>query len=391
MLKTIDVLIGVSMIMLLSSMIVMAVTHFIMVIFQGRGRSLRTGLSELLTQLSPEVMNSDVARRVVSKLLSFPQLKSATGKPGAVVHREEFLTILLQLAANNGPVNLETGDRQALVAFLKANGIDDPGRTLGNIRELALKIERTNPELSADARRDLAVLHAGSSRFVGGIHAWFDRTIDRASERYTYYTRLVTYVAGLVVALALQLDVIALVNRLSVDDSARKAIVTRAIEEQGKFDQNLKQATQARPEQPETAVKAPPASSVSTGAADQLRAEYYKTQQNVAGYSRDVESSTGMFTFPTSLRSWSAQFRMSMLPGIFLTTILLSLGAPFWYETLSELIQLRSVAAQKDDQERAARSAPTTAVVGAANEGKTDGSNTPDWLRGEQGDLAMVG
>jgi hypothetical protein len=43
------------------------------------------------------------------------------------------------------------------------------------------------------------------------------------------------------------------------------------------------------------------------------------------------------------------------LSGMLLTTLLLSLGAPFWFETLKNLLRLRSVLALKDDDQRAQR------------------------------------
>src|SRR5437660_1754227 len=240
MLKTIDVLIGVAMVMLLASMIVMTVTHFMMVLAGARGKNLRTGLSEFLVQLGPSgFFKNDEVKRVVSAILCHPQLKSPTGRIGTVVHREEFITLLLQAAAGTGPVTLKSEDRNKLKDFLAMQGVADPQKVLDNIHEMALQIERMNPELTADARRNLAVLQAGTSKLVSGVHAWFDRTIDRVSERYTYYSRLVTYAVAVLVAFTLQIDVIALVNRLSTDDAARSAIVARAIEEQHKYEQKL--------------------------------------------------------------------------------------------------------------------------------------------------------
>jgi hypothetical protein len=42
-----------------------------------------------------------------------------------------------------------------------------------------------------------------------------------------------------------------------------------------------------------------------------------------------------------------------------LTALLLSLGAPFWYNSLGRLLQLRSVLAAKDDRQRASRQGVT--------------------------------
>jgi hypothetical protein len=43
------------------------------------------------------------------------------------------------------------------------------------------------------------------------------------------------------------------------------------------------------------------------------------------------------------------------LTGILFTTLLLSLGAPFWYGALQQLLQLRSKIAQQDDVQRQER------------------------------------
>jgi hypothetical protein len=40
------------------------------------------------------------------------------------------------------------------------------------------------------------------------------------------------------------------------------------------------------------------------------------------------------------------------IPGIFLSALLLSMGAPFWYSTLQTLLRLRSESAETDDQQR---------------------------------------
>jgi hypothetical protein len=43
---------------------------------------------------------------------------------------------------------------------------------------------------------------------------------------------------------------------------------------------------------------------------------------------------------------------------VLLSAVLLSFGAPFWYNALKNLLQLRSILAQKDDQQRSQRQNP---------------------------------
>ena len=76
---------------------------------------------------------------------------------------------------------------------------------------------------------------------------------------------------------------------------------------------------------------------------------------------------------------------------MFVAAVLLSLGAPFWYKALATLLQLRSLAAQKDDAQRAARSTTPETAAQASDAAQTGSSQMPEWLRGEQGDPALVG
>src|SRR6185503_9131594 len=78
------------------------------------------------------------------------------------------------------------------------------------------------------------------------------QAIDRVSSRFTASTRAVTFVAALLVAGALQVDTIGLVNRLSADDKLREAFVTRAASIQGA-------RSDAAPAQAADAAGAPPA------------------------------------------------------------------------------------------------------------------------------------
>src|SRR4030095_3263133 len=69
------------------------------------------------------------------------------------------------------------------------------------------------------------------SEFVARINSWFDQTIDRVSQRFTHYTHWVSLGAAVVVVLTVQLDMIAVVDRLWIDDQFRKAIVDSAAQQ----------------------------------------------------------------------------------------------------------------------------------------------------------------
>jgi len=200
---------------------------------------------------------------------------------------------------------------------------------LADIQLLALKLEGLRPDLPAAARQGLTILSEASSEFGARTHAWFDETMDCVGHEFSRHTRLVTLAVAALVALTVQLDALDLLRRLALYDRARQALVARA-EASGE-----------------------PAASVAD-----LR------QWARSGYAVLPEN-------------WRAEWKRGKLPGIILSMLLLSLGAPFWYNALMDLVRLRAPLERKEQEQREQRQAglgPLTA-----------------WLPGERGDLSATG
>jgi hypothetical protein len=355
MLKTIDVLIGVTTILLLFSMAVTTITQALTTATGRRGRHLRTGLATLLQQLG--IASEDIARKIADSLLRHPLIAETKGKLGTVIHREEFTKLLLDLASGTGAQKLEDGRREALKKALEEGGIPDPEQTLKNVRAMALHLEASNPELSNDARDALAILHEAPSDFVARVNSWFDQTIDRVSQRFTHYTHWITMGAAVLVVLVAQLDIIAIADRLWIDDQFRDKVVSQATTQ---FSDKTKQASPAN------------------GTLNVNPKPYY-----------DLLNSTALITLPLD-RDYLQQLKDSRkIPGMILSVLLISLGAPFWYNALKDLLKLRSSLSQADDAQRARRQAAPDAGGTAPPAGNA--GPQPSWLSGERGDLTAVG
>jgi hypothetical protein len=268
-----------------------------------------------------------------------------------VIHREELTKMLLELASGNPPQTLSSETRNALNEALVKNGICQAGdaaqiqsqvrEKMESIRAFALHLELTHPHLSNAARARVAFLTKAESQFLAKINLWFDQTMDRTSERFTAHARYVTFFAGLIVAVALQLDTAALVSRLSIDPSLRQSLVEMA----------------------QTQSPSAPSGAIQLTDID---------RQNL----KDVMVNN-LVGIPQSFSDWVGRwhrdnFVMKSL-GIFLTALLLSLGAPFWYNALQNLLRMRSLLAAKDDEQRQIRQSPpppseeATAVAAAAS------------------------
>ena len=365
MLKTIDVLIGLAVVMLLMSMIVTAATQFVLSILNSRGKHLWKGIADIVQQISPNLERS-LAEEISAAVLTHPLIRDANGRFGSVIHREELTKLLLEAASGEGIQTISAEAKTALQRVLVETGMCRPDSTpqeieqqirttIKNVGELALQLELSHPELTNAARARIAILQQAGSGFVAKINLWFDQTIDRISDRFTHQTRFITFTTGLLLALIIQLDTAGLVSRLASDDSLRNSLVAQAQTTASPQDSSLKLDN--------------------------------SELQNI----RDLMTNNVMgvpLSFSDWMNRWSKDNVLMKLFGILLSAALLSFGAPFWYSALQNLLRLRSLAAAKDDQQRSARqvaSSPgSTATVTSAS------TNDRSIIADERGDLAIV-
>jgi hypothetical protein len=325
MLKTVDILIGLTVVMLLASLIVTVLTQFVTSAWNSRGKHLLHGITDLLQQIAPN-MDRTVANNIASAVLSHPLICASGGRYGDVIHRNELTRILLELGAGNGPQALEKEARDSLLKAMQDSGIPNPAASLQKAMDILLDLETTHPDLSSTVRHNMALMAGAKSAFVGKVNSWFDQTIDRVSDRFTFTTRGVTFAVGLLLAFVVQLDTPLLVNRLATDPQLRATMLQQAV------------------------------------AIDQQQHDFDKMTSDQRQQLFNTLASAQLVSVPASFSEWQANWRGNGLHpnpgGVLLSALLLSFGAPFWYNALKNLLQLRSTLAQKDDQQRAQRQNP---------------------------------
>jgi hypothetical protein len=432
MLNSLDILIGFTVVMLVVSMSVTMITQFIgSSIMNLRGKSLHEGLSRLLA-LMDQGLSRKQAQKIAAYVLKNPLVSSSRSFFGryrlaSVIHREELTKLLLDYAvpgdaAKADPQKHDDDDslRHALRASLARNGIADPDAVLSRVRGAVVELEKTNPELSQSMRSNIALLNFAASDFLSKLNSWFDQTVDRTSEMFTRRIRLVTGLVGLAVALTIQLDAIGLMNRLSVDDKLRDQLVVTALQHSSEWakvvqapattdpgtsdsnamspvaaaDTNMAAATDGNA----AAAIAPPSTTHAAPSAAAPPSAGVDVSPLITAR-RNIED-LGAVPLPQSWRQWvqawrqpagegrGKEFRWPFLFGILLSAALLSLGAPFWYSTLANLLKLRSVIAQKDETQRNERQ--TTQAAGP-DPATGSGGLPPALAGGEAGDLGALG
>src|SRR5262249_35103720 len=152
---------GVSVVMLMVSLVITVLTQAITNLMQARGRNLLDGIASLLRQIDSG-LPEEISRKIADGILTHPLVRSAGAQYGVTVHREELIALLLQLASDDGAHRLETDAREQLCNLLRKNGVEHPTQTLANVRALVLQLEQAHPELSNHERYAAAFLKEAS-------------------------------------------------------------------------------------------------------------------------------------------------------------------------------------------------------------------------------------
>ena len=159
--------------------------------------------------------------------------------------------------------------------------------------------------------RDVLLSHVGSvgqdvTRLRDGVATWFDQTMDRLSGVYKRKLKIISFIVGFLLAIAVNADTITVANALWHDNVLRDQIVQIA-------------SRTPNPGLPATGSQKEP----SMSAVEAIRP--FPIGWNFSKPDGD-------------LLGWKGLLKLG---GLLLTAVALMLGAPFWFDLLSKFIHLR--------------------------------------------------
>jgi hypothetical protein len=145
------------------------------------------------------------------------------------------------------------------------------------------------------------------------VEHWFDDTMERISGWYKRMAQKIIFVSGLALCFALNADSLMVVKELWSDQALAHAIVAQA-------NKKVETGFPADPEKQNAFLQA-------------VATDIRNTNAPPIGWARDSADIRSWHTDP-----WSIAFKLF---GIFLTAFAITLGAPFWFDLLNTIINLR--------------------------------------------------
>jgi len=434
MLKQLDILIGLSVVMLVVSLFITIITQIVSSLLGLRGSNLADALVAMIHKIDPNI-ETELAKKLADAVLIHPAVSDSTGhmkwwfwpeawKRASAVRPEELLDVFKLFAKNTSvpagaPTTIEEASARLLEGLAKPRGANafDSAAIQGAIEEMRRQLPALAVQKGTDAIKEF---EAATNVALGNVEKWFNATQDRAKQWFAMHTRIITVIASLTVAFGLQLDFLKLFARLSADPEFRARLVasTPALVKQTQdvFDaagnaadagiatnvfadlnRQFFGATNLLVLATNTASLSETDLLISNqlaaaGCRDQIAdvtAQYHKeagelSQKKMAelvqkfGDINNHFSNTGMELianpYPSTFSEWLGCtrkiqvlcFHFFHFPGrhflgLLLSAAFLSLGAPFWFNTLKSLTSLRPLLAdQVDKQPSAAKPAKET-------------------------------
>jgi hypothetical protein len=288
-----DVAIGLIFVYLLMGMVASGLKEAISGWLNWRGKELRKGLEDLLAHQPAEGMAAgDLFQSVFRHGLIAPP---GTPRDPSYVAARTFSTALID--------TLATGSESIALTQIKQAIADLPeGRVRQTLAALALQAGT-----SVDGFRD-------------SVEQWFDNSMDRVSGSYKRIASRFLLTFGIAAAVLGNVDTIVLVQVLWTQPGVRSAIVEQATD----FAQTNDAAS----------VAAPSASAPASAAAVARSA----TERMVATALPIGWSADGRRTWLESTLS----AKLIHLTGWLITGLAVAMGAPFWFDLLNNVLNLRA-------------------------------------------------
>ncbi|WP_353481964.1 hypothetical protein [Haliscomenobacter sp.] len=289
MIGLIQVVIGLVFLLLLLSLLVTTIMELISSMFALRGQNLEKAIRNMLaTGLKEgELFQSFKSNALYKQLSNYRG--NAKSRPPSYLSAENFQSILMDLILNG----------------------EDSGKLTQKIEELPNEeLKKVLKQLLNDAGYEL-------EEFKTKMRNWFNDVMDRAAGWYKRNIQILVTFVGLVVAIVFNADTISLYQRLESNPEELKEIVSMAEAYAKKSDLGIQ----------------------SGGTVEQ---QWEQVNNLINDEINQAKSPLGLGWHPEELQGMTPSDWVIKVLGWIVTALAVSLGAPFWFDLLKKLVNIRS-------------------------------------------------
>jgi hypothetical protein len=355
MLERLDTLVAFATVMLGISLLITIINQMIASVLGHRATYLKDGIKDLLETLDPNlaqhaerIANDVLTHKLASDSIFAHQSWAPLRWKLATAIRPEELTKLLNLVSAGQPYAPHV---QAILAQVNPTVAREAQLIANTANALA-------PASAASADQLIQQLSDKATKAIGRVEGAFNSTMDRVRQRFTLQMRIWTVVFSLLFALVYHLDAAKIYSQLSSDPALRASLSDASkglIQKYSDLADCSQGGTQASvshgPGTQQSKSAQAPAQDTSTP--EQRKEKLECDAKSLATVYKDVrgqisDPKLALFDIP---HNWG---NFGGFPGLFrilATAALLSLGAPFWYNALKNLVNLRSQVAERQQKE----------------------------------------
>lgn len=397
MLTQLDTLIGFVVVMSVVSLLITIVTQIASSLLGLRGRNLSDALVAMIHKIDPAL--DEDAKALVDKVLTHPVISDSTLsmsarwlplylKRASAIRADELLGILEDISLNRTqriPEEQKNAAIKLLGSLKTRSGADSAA-----VSALSARLPGLAGESFAQTVAVISQLEDEANVSLKNLKIWFESAEDRAQQWFAAHTRVITVFASIAGAFILQLDSFKLIQRISTDPDVRSKLVASVDAVQKEGDKVLENGPATRSIYYEVLPDLKNAyASIGTkldnlpdlisndavnnwirsqlaGDADLDRiVNDYNVRGQALAKTRissltqqispiaDQFGTSGLALLPSpypSIQSGQWSWPLHHLLGIIASAALLSLGAPFWFNTLKTLTNLRPALANEVDR-----------------------------------------
>lgn len=382
-LEYVDTILAFIVVMLLLSLLITVLVQLVVSFLNLRGGSLLWGVEQIL-KACPEL--EDHTKGIAEKILKHRSI-SPDGRLAKVIGSEELKSILMDLYqdaerwVNKGKSDKDVSENVKILEALEKVIPDNFGEEVkDNTEELFKQFEELFPEETKKLEAAARLVEKKASGLLLKVDTWFVTVMRRTTERFTMMTRIWTVIFAVVVTIAFNVDSRKLLLDLSTDAGLRETLAASAgrVLEKAEVVLNVepiatKALTAIKDKLPEETAKHIPEEITSLEDGEEwlkqrikdpdkqkelmgiYRIEYDKLTRKrlgivvkqAKGLKADLEEAR--LTIGPGIWPWQDWRGWPHLFGLLMTIAFLSLGAPFWFNALRGLSNLRPLLAGRVD------------------------------------------